>query len=272
MTQNLSFSTKLSRGFLHDERASTGIIFALSILPAFGLIACAIDYSRAVSVRTALLSAADNANFAGIGSTTEGYKAAMAMTNDGPIALAQTDASRFFDNQVSALSDVSSISKTVSVTKTGGTITSTVAFTAKMNTSFGGIMGIKTQNVSGQTTATNGVPVFQDFYLMLDDSPSMGVAATAVLTATPFTNIMRGLTHKGSLADFWSKPQAPQADLYDAYRRVLADRCLLRGGFYADEASARLAQAAAVRILTAAPAAQPGIQSPVFDALLTAAE
>ena len=97
-------------------------------------------------------------------------------------------------------------------------------------------------------------------------------AGVPVMTLGRAVYDMRGLTHQGSLADFWSKPQAPQADLYDAYRRVLADRCLLRGGFYADEASARLAQAAALRILTAAPAAQPGIVSQVFDALLTAAE
>jgi capsular polysaccharide export protein len=63
---------------------------------------------------------------------------------------------------------------------------------------------------------------------------------------------MPGLTHQGPLATFWTAPNAPNAELYDAFRRVLADRCLLRGGFYAEEAGdvgMSLARAAADRIL-----------------------
>ena len=66
---------------------------------------------------------------------------------------------------------------------------------------------------------------------------------------------MRGLTHQGPLAAFWTAPETPRADLYDAFRRVLADRCLLRGGFYADDivdaeqGGLSLARAAADRIL-----------------------
>ena len=172
-------SARPSRAFLTDTRASTGIMFALLFVPAFGLIACAIDYSRAISVRTALLSAADNATFAGIGSTTEGYKAAMAMTTDGHVTLSETDAAAYFENQVGTIKDIKSFTKTVSVVKAGGSLTSTVSFTAQLNSSFGAIVGITTHNISGKASAANSIPVFQDFYLMLDDSPSMGVAATA---------------------------------------------------------------------------------------------
>ena len=172
-------SARPSRAFLTDTRASTGIMFALLFVPAFGLIACAIDYSRAISVRTALLSAADNATFAGIGSTTEGYKAAMAMTADGHVTLSETDAAAYFENQVGTIKDIKSYTKTVSVVKAGGSLTSTVSFTAQLNSSFGAIVGITTHNISGKASAANSIPVFQDFYLMLDDSPSMGVAATA---------------------------------------------------------------------------------------------
>jgi len=64
---------------------------------------------------------------------------------------------------------------------------------------------------------------------------------------------IRGLTNQGALADFWIAPQPPKMDLYESFRRVLADRCLLRGGFYADQPSAPLAIAAATRILAASP-------------------
>jgi len=49
-----------------------------------------------------------------------------------------------------------------------------------------------------------------------------------------------GLTHQGHLDTFWSAPPPPEPGLYDAFRRVLVDRCLVRGG---------LASESAVRIL-----------------------
>ena len=50
-----------------------------------------------------------------------------------------------------------------------------------------------------------------------------------------------GITHQGQLGDFWTAPQPPQPELYDALCRVLHDQCLVRGG---------LASASAIRILT----------------------
>ena len=47
------------RHFLKDRRAGVTPMFALAIIPVFGLIGAAVDYSRANSVRTALQAAAD---------------------------------------------------------------------------------------------------------------------------------------------------------------------------------------------------------------------
>jgi capsular polysaccharide export protein len=49
-----------------------------------------------------------------------------------------------------------------------------------------------------------------------------------------------GLTHQKHLDTFWSNPTAPDPGLYPAFRRVLVDRCLVRGG---------LASESAVRVL-----------------------
>jgi capsular polysaccharide export protein len=59
-----------------------------------------------------------------------------------------------------------------------------------------------------------------------------------------------GLTFQGGLDDFWSTPAAPDADLFDAFRRVLADRCLIPGSFF-NKAGLRLAVDAAVKRLEA---------------------
>lgn len=42
---------------------------------------------------------------------------------------------------------------------------------------------------------------------------------------------IEGLTDSRPLDAFWSAPQPPAADLYDAFCRVLADRCLIHGAF-----------------------------------------
>lgn len=57
-----------------------------------------------------------------------------------------------------------------------------------------------------------------------------------------------GITHQGSLDDFWAKPISPDHDLYEAFRRVLVSRCLLHGGFSNTAARAILLSQAALRL------------------------
>jgi capsular polysaccharide export protein len=59
-----------------------------------------------------------------------------------------------------------------------------------------------------------------------------------------------GLTHQDTLEAFWVAPEQPRAEFYDVFRRVLANRCLLRGGFYADALKGDLITAAAARIVS----------------------
>lgn len=49
-----------------------------------------------------------------------------------------------------------------------------------------------------------------------------------------------GITFQGSLAEFWSAPGQPDMAVFDAYRRVLIDRCLIPGGFFSNEAIDKL--------------------------------
>jgi len=47
---------------------------------------------------------------------------------------------------------------------------------------------------------------------------------------------MPGLTHQQHLDTFWNDPTAPEPGLYRAFRRVLVDRCLVRGGLASESA------------------------------------
>jgi capsular polysaccharide export protein len=62
---------------------------------------------------------------------------------------------------------------------------------------------------------------------------------------------MPGLTYQGDLDHFWTEASAPDAELFDAFRRVLAARCMIPGSFF-NETGLRLAVEAAVRRLEAA--------------------
>jgi capsular polysaccharide export protein len=59
-----------------------------------------------------------------------------------------------------------------------------------------------------------------------------------------------GLTFQGELDEFWSTSAAPDAGLFDAFRRVLVARCLIPGSFF-NEAGLTLAVNAAVDRLEA---------------------
>lgn len=71
-----------------------------------------------------------------------------------------------------------------------------------------------------------------------------------------------GLTFAGHIDDFWADPVAPEPGLYEAFRRVLVDRCLVRGGLASESAVTMLVENLADRLCAA-----PGVQSVASQAL-----
>jgi capsular polysaccharide export protein len=67
-------------------------------------------------------------------------------------------------------------------------------------------------------------------------------ATLALAHGTPVCTIgeavydMPGLTHQGHLDDFWDNPTPPEPGVYPAFRRVLVDRSLVRGGLASESA------------------------------------
>ncbi|MBU3077151.1 capsule biosynthesis protein [Sphingomonas quercus] len=71
---------------------------------------------------------------------------------------------------------------------------------------------------------------------------------TAVLGQAVYD--IAGITHQGPLDTFWANPRRPDPRLWDAFCRVLLDRCLIRGGFLSDEGLDLLVENAAARLTT----------------------
>jgi hypothetical protein len=183
-----NFSGLIGR-FRRDQRGNIAVIFTIALLPVLSAIGCAIDYSRATQLRSKLLSAADAASVGSISKTSPAFIAAGSMSSDGPIPVGVTDATNIFNgNRANQSSGYTMNSLTPTVAKAGSTITSTVQFSATLPTIFLGVMGKSSMTLTGSSTATVNMPLYVDFYLLLDNSPSMGVGATPADVATMVNN------------------------------------------------------------------------------------
>jgi hypothetical protein len=136
-----------------------------------------------------LQAAADAAAVGAVVKSSPAMAAASTMTNDGPIAAGETNALNIFNSQLTGKSSLySNLSVTAAVTKTSGNVTSTVQFTANVPTVILGIFSKGTIPITGMSKADNGVPIYIDFYLVLDNTPSMGVGATTADINTMVNN------------------------------------------------------------------------------------
>jgi len=174
--------------FRRGRSGNVAIVFALVLLPLLSVIGCAIDYTVAVQIRSKLQAAADAASVGSVTKTSPAFIAAGSMTSDGPIAVGVTDATNLFDGNMASMAGYTLNSMTAAVIKAGATITSTVQFSANVPTNFLGVMGKSAITVTGTSISAASMPLYIDFYLLLDNSPSMGVGATPADVATMVNN------------------------------------------------------------------------------------
>lgn len=157
------------RNFVAARRSNVAIMFALTLLPLILVVGAGVDYTVATRARVKLNALADAAVIIAVN------KAAMSMTANA----AQTNATNMFPSQVPSISPVTLGKVVITVTDTGTSRTAAVSYQATTPTFFMGVMGVKTINISGTASGASATPTYLNFYLLLDNSPSMGVGATA---------------------------------------------------------------------------------------------
>ncbi len=168
----------LSSAFLSDRSGNFGIMTALLMVPLVGSAGLALDYAHALSLRTELYAAADAAAVGSISEKSDAVAAAMTMQGDGTISVAKTDARSIFFSQMSGELTSVAVNLSIDVTKTANKLNSKVTFSASVPTTFMHILGQDSITISGSATAEYQTASFMDFYILLDNTPSMGVAAT----------------------------------------------------------------------------------------------
>jgi Flp pilus assembly protein TadG len=174
--------------FRHAQDGNVAAIFAVALVPLIAAVGCAVDYSRAVELRSKLQSAIDAASVGAVARTSPGFIAAGAMTADGPVAAGVADATNIFNGNMAGRGGYTLNSFTADVKKSSGKVISTLQFSADVPTTFTSIIGWRKLTVTGTSTSTASMPAYIDFYLLLDNSPSMGVGATPADVAKMVAN------------------------------------------------------------------------------------
>jgi len=166
--------------FYRDTTATSAIIFALSAIPAMGMIGIGIDYLTALANKARLDTAADAAAIAAI-VTAQNYISANASKQSDPaltnnaMAAGQAQATKvFYANAGVASTRVSAIAASA-MQRSSQTLTATVTYTGAQSTAFGKMFHVPTFPLRGKAASSLTMGMYLDFYLALDMSGSMGL-------------------------------------------------------------------------------------------------
>jgi Flp pilus assembly protein TadG len=158
--------------FVRETRGSVAIIFALAALPVIGVLGMSLDYTFAGRRQAQLKAIADAAALM----TTS--PSGMALTSTA----AQAAALVMFNAQAALVRGVSATTPSITVQDTTGsngaiTRVTAVQFTGASVNAFGSLLKMRTISIGGASSVSSSTAPNIDFYLLLDTSPSMGIAA-----------------------------------------------------------------------------------------------
>ncbi|MDO1584568.1 TadE/TadG family type IV pilus assembly protein [Rhizobium oryzicola] len=169
---------ELLKKLFTDRSGNFGMMTALLVVPLVGVAGLAIDVSTAVEQRSQMLNAADAAAAGVLSTKSAAVMQALQMPGDGTIGIGGPDAIRLFKAQLPSNLQAELSNVKIDINKTGNVLTSSLQFTASIPTTFMQILGQKQMTFSGMATGTYQTSAFMDFYMLLDNTPSMGLAAT----------------------------------------------------------------------------------------------
>lgn len=168
MSRTLAQLLSRFRAFAADRRGNLAITFALATVPVVVSVGAAVDYSLANRTKATLDAYAD--------------AAALSVVNTKAMSLSETEAQNsavaFFKAQAATLKRGSIGTVTAKVTDTTSGRAALLTYTASVETTLANVAGITRIDIGGKATANSALPVYMDFYMLLDNTPSMGVAAT----------------------------------------------------------------------------------------------
>jgi Flp pilus assembly protein TadG len=167
LRSTILFSRLFSR-FRHDRKANVAVLFALVMVPTIYLMGMTLDYTQAVHKQSQLNAAADAAVIAAVTPSMLAQSTAAATT-------AATNVFNATANGLPGLSGPPALN--VSVVNNGLVRTATVSYTAAATNNFPILLNTPAWPITGTSTASSSSSPNINFYLLLDDSPSMAIGA-----------------------------------------------------------------------------------------------
>src|SRR5664280_638784 len=169
---------RILAAFHRESRGNVAITFGIAAIPIILSVGAAVDYSVANRSKAMLDQIADAASLSAVSQSALSLSAAKEQTN----------AVKFFKAQAVSLKRGSLSTVSAKVTDGGTGRTAVVNYTASVPTAFMGIVGYNNIAIAGSSTAASAIPTYIDFYLLLDNTPSMGVGATPADVTTMVNN------------------------------------------------------------------------------------
>ncbi|CAL77155.1 conserved hypothetical protein [Bradyrhizobium sp. ORS 278] len=155
--------------FARDRCANVAVIFALMMVPTIYLLGMALDYTQALRKQGQLDAAADAAAIAAV-------RPAMLSVTDTSVV--KNTAAAVFATKA-AMNGLTAVpTPDITVTDSGLQRTIQVSYVARSINNFPSVLGSPSWQVKGSATAQASSAPNMNFYLLLDDSPSMAIAAT----------------------------------------------------------------------------------------------
>jgi Flp pilus assembly protein TadG len=156
--------------FARNRSANVAVIAALTMVPIIFLLGMTLDFTQALRKKEQLDAAADAAAIAAV-------RPAMLMQSD---TVAQSTANAIFMSVANNMSGlVATPTPTITITDSGLQRTVAVSYTAAAVNNFPKVL-VNTASwpINGSATAQASSAPNMNFYLLMDDSPSMGIGAT----------------------------------------------------------------------------------------------
>jgi Flp pilus assembly protein TadG len=158
----------LVQRFIEDRRGNLSVMMTLTLIPVVGLSGIMLDFTQAARRKATLDSFADAASLAAV------TPALLAQNDQASINAATT----LFNTQAASVPGIGNVTLSVNVQDSGLTRTVTVSYQTNSQALFGGLTGKTSVPITGLSQSSASVPPNIDFYLLLDNSPSMAIAAT----------------------------------------------------------------------------------------------
>jgi len=174
--------------FWRDKSGNFAMLTALLAVPLFGAAGLALDFSKALAVKEDLQQTADATALAAVAKNSAYVIEARKMSGDGPITVTGRSGMDFTKKEDGKKDDFDIETASLLVKKTGNVVESSVEYKATVHTSLSAILGKDLFTVSVKSTGRYQTEKYMNFYLLLDNTPSMGVGATPQDVATMVAN------------------------------------------------------------------------------------